>query len=114
MQEVERRSTEMSHEEAIKVEKALSERLPKHGLIPLFRLQGSVPLNTHIRGVSDVDLLEIHGRFFTYGRGGVLAASYGGTGPEANVVQEVLNMRSISEDELNTHFWAATVDSTNA
>lgn len=114
MQEVDRRSTEISHEEALKVENALSERLTKHGLKPLFRLQGSVPMNTHIRGVSDVDLLEIHGRFFTYARGGVAAASYGGTGPGVSVVQEVLNMRSISEDELNTHFWAATVDRTNA
>lgn len=114
MQEVDPRSTEISYEEAKKVENALCERLPKHSLWPVFRLQGSVPLNIHIRGVSDVDLLEIHGRYFTYSTAGVAAGTYGGVGTGISVVQEVLNMRSISEEELRTHFWGATVDTTNA
>lgn len=73
-----------------------------------------MPLNIHIRGVSDVDLLEIHGRYFTYSTVGVAAGTYGGVGTGISVVQEVLNMRSISEEELRTHFWGATVDTTNA
>jgi len=57
MQEVDPRSTQISHEEAEKVERNLKEGLSSEGLYPAFRLQGSVPLNVHIRGVSDVDLL---------------------------------------------------------
>jgi hypothetical protein len=114
MEEVDSRSTEISIEEAQKVEKALSERLIKYGLSPNFRLQGSVPLNVHIRGVSDVDLLALHGNFFTYAIHGPSANNYGSTGPGVSVVKEVLSMRRHSESELSSHFWGATVDKSNA
>lgn len=110
MQEVNRRSTEISKEEAVKVENALSQRLSKHGLTPQFRLQGSVPMNTHIRGVSDVDLLEVYTQYLRYDPGGVSANSYLGVSPGFSVAREVLNMRRITEDELDLHFPAATVD----
>ncbi len=66
MQEVDPRSTQISHEEAQKVERNLKEGLEAEGLFPNFRLQGSVPLNVHIRGVSDVDLLVIEGCYLRY------------------------------------------------
>jgi len=114
MQEVDHRSTEISVEEAQKVEKALADRLPKFGLQPYFRLQGSVPMNVHIRGVSDVDLLVIHGQYLTYAVLGPSANSYGSIGPSKSVVDEVLEMRKHSESELSAHFWGATVDKSNA
>lgn len=113
MQEVDQRSTEISFEEAAKVEKALTDRLLKFDLQPHFRMQGSVPMNTHIRGVSDVDLLEIHGRYFTFAPKGPLGNSYISIGPGLSVVDEVLKMRRHSEDELDLHFPAATVDRSN-
>lgn len=114
MQEVDFRSTQISHEEAQKVEKALSERLSKRGYQPQFCLQGSVPMNTHIRGVSDVDLLEIHGEIFTFASFGPRSHNYTISTRPGTIVDDVLAMRSASEDELTTHFWGAKVDRSNA
>ncbi|WP_319530793.1 hypothetical protein [uncultured Cohaesibacter sp.] len=114
MQEVDRRSTEISHEEAGKVQTALTNRLTKHGLDPVFRLQGSVPLNLHIRGVSDVDVLEIHRRYLTYAATGTKANTYFPLTAGTSLIEEVLNMRKLSEIELQTHFWAAKIDTDNA
>jgi len=114
MQEVDFRSTEISIEEAQKVEKALTERLPKHGYRPEFRLQGSVPMNTHIRGASDVDLLEILGETLTFARSGPNAPNYSLSTRPGTIADEVLAMRKVSEEELSTHFWGATIDKTNA
>lgn len=114
MQEVDRRSTEISIEEANKVENALLERLPKLGLTPHFRLQGSVPMNTHIRGVSDVDLLEIHRQYFVFDRSGPKANSYTLLEAGHSIIDDVLEMRRHTENELSVHFWGATVDKSNA
>lgn len=114
MQEVDFRSTEISREEAQKVEKALGERLVKHGYRPRFRLQGSVPMNTHIRGVSDVDLLEILGETITFAPSGPNALNYTPSTRPGTIADEVLAMRSASEEELSTHFWGAKIDRSNA
>ncbi|EYD71418.1 hypothetical protein [Limimaricola hongkongensis] len=114
MQEVDFRSTEISIEEAQKVENALTERLLKHGYRPRFRLQGSVPMNTHIRGASDVDLLEIHGETITFAGSGPSACNYVVSTRPGTIADEVLAMRTASEEELTTHFWGAKVDRSNA
>lgn len=114
MQEVDARSTEISKEEAIKVENALTTRLKDYGLSPVFRLQGSVPMNTHIRGVSDVDLLEIHERYFTFSSIGPKANTYTLVTDGTTAAQDVLKMRSYSEIELAKHFHGSNVDTSNA
>lgn len=43
-----------------RIENQLKTRLTNHGLATEYKLQGSVPLDIHIKGVSDVDLLVIH------------------------------------------------------
>lgn len=61
MQEVSKRYTEISIETAQRIEKKLQPRLlNNHGITTEYKLQGSVPLNIHIKGVSDVDLLVIN------------------------------------------------------
>ena len=114
MQEVDSRSTEISREEADKVETALRDRLSKRGYRPRFRLQGSVPMNTHIRGASDVDLLEILGETITFARSGPNASKYAVSSRPGTIADEILEMRSASEEELTAHFWGATVDRSNA
>lgn len=114
MQQVDPRSTQISHEEAEKVERNLSDGLAKDNLYPTFRLQGSVPINVHTRGVSDVDLLVIEGIYLgiqpcpdsrkTY-------LPYTGLG---ELSDDVLHLRRKSVDVLERRFWGATVDATPA
>lgn len=70
MQEVGPTYTQVGLDEAIRVGKQLANRLEALGIGVAFELQGSVPLNIHIRGVSDVDLLTLHTAFITFDRDG--------------------------------------------
>lgn len=60
MQSVDQRYTEIGVETAKRIENQLRNRLQNHGIYTEYRLQGSVPLDIHIKGVSDVDLLVIN------------------------------------------------------
>jgi hypothetical protein len=105
MEAVERRYTEISIETALRVGSQLKQRLS----MPIaLRLQGSVPLNVHIRGVSDVDLLTLDERFLRYDRNGVRAASYGHSPLTSTAV--LMQLRLEEEKELRLAFPAATVD----
>lgn len=76
-----------------------------------FRLQGSVPLNVHIRGVSDVDLVTFDASFKTYATNGPgsLAGYY--TSPTARTSLGVLlSLRTDAEQVLKSAYPAATVD----
>src|SRR5581483_12009104 len=66
MQEVSPEYTRVSLETAQRVGRQLEQGLTSAGYHVDFRLQGSVPLNTHIRGVSDVDLLNIDMDYTSY------------------------------------------------
>jgi hypothetical protein len=112
MQEVGPDYTRISLETARRVGQQLHEKLTAQGLPVDFRLQGSVPLNLHIRGVSDVDLLTIDDSFFTYATAGRWATSgniY--TSPTAQTSVGVLStLRSECENILESQYPAATVD----
>jgi len=112
MQEVDPRSTQISHEEAEKVERNLSEGLRDEHLYPEFKLQGSVPLNVHIRGASDVDLLVMEGRCLRVSPCVSSLKSY--VDFSGNVKDTVLDLRRKSEIVLDRRFWGATVDKTPA
>lgn len=111
MQEVGPDYTRISLETADRVGKQLATRLTGAGFSVEFRLQGSVPLNTHIRGVSDVDLLNLDISFFTYATGG--ARNLGGhyRNPTSRTsVQVLTELRAQSEKELKAAFPATTLD----
>lgn len=110
MAEVDATYTRMSLETAGRVEAQLDRRLPPHGLAVAFRLQGSVPLNVHIRGVSDVDLLVIATRSLFLDRLGVRAQR--GYYPPAEIepIDLLASLRRHSEDELTIAYPAADVD----
>ncbi|WP_432200177.1 hypothetical protein ACRAQ7_11030 [Erythrobacter sp. W53] len=105
MQPVGSEYTEITIDTAERVGKQLENRLAQ---ITEFRLQGSVPLNVHIRGVSDVDLLVIDTCLFRYDPNGCLAHTYApATRGRLDVLQE---LRRDCEAELKAAYPAVTVD----
>jgi hypothetical protein len=106
--------TRVSRETGDRVASQLSTRLAAAGIEAEFRLQGSVPLDVHIRRVSDVDLLAIDTSFLTYMPVGARAQS-GGYVATAKTSQSVLShLRANIETSLSAAFPAATVDKTGA
>ncbi|UQY33053.1 hypothetical protein K8U54_15085 [Pseudomonas fulva] len=112
MQEVDPTYTRISLETADRVRNQLEKRLSAN---VEFELQGSVPLNVHIRGVSDVDLLVLDTSFFTYDPGGAVAAAGLYTPASGRSSVSVLSsLRSDTERALRAAFPAATVDTKGA
>lgn len=111
MQEVDVDYTRVSLETAHRVGNQLNNGLTEAGFSVDFRLQGSVPLNVHIRGVSDVDLLNIDTSFYTYHTDGVRSRSGLYTSPTPKTSMGVLTaLRQQAEKILVAKFPAATVD----
>lgn len=105
MQEVGPDYTRIGVETAERVGKQLQSKLS----IPVsFRLQGSVPLNVHIRAVSDVDLLTLDDRFLTYDRLGCRAHTY--TTTHLTSLGALMQLRGEAEQVLKTAYPAAKVD----
>ncbi|APP74214.1 hypothetical protein BJD12_01870 [Xanthomonas vesicatoria ATCC 35937] len=114
MQEVDPDYTRISIETATRVENQLQRRLSAEGLNTTYRLQGSVPLNVHIRGVSDVDLLTIGLGSLFYAPAGVHAQRGGYSPPARDTTSFLRDLRRTSETSLRTAFPAVHVDTTNA
>lgn len=111
MQPVSADYTRIGLETAQRVGRQLEAGLPALGIWVTFALQGSVPLDVHIRGVSDVDLLALDAGFLTYDPGGGRALSRGYTSPTGRSSLDVLGaLRRESERLLKAKFPAATVD----
>ncbi|MCR9225651.1 MAG: hypothetical protein NXH70_16400 [Hyphomonas sp.] len=113
MQEVEPRSTEISLEEAQKVEDNLRSGLGSVSLYPDFKLQGSVAANVHIRGVSDVDLLCVEGIYLKVAPCTNSLKTYSDYSGRGSIVDDILHLRNESIKVLNRRFWAATVDTSH-
>ncbi len=67
MNGVEQSYTERSKEAGERVKNHLKETLND----VVYRYQGSVMTNTHIKGNSDIDLLVITDKFYTFDRAGI-------------------------------------------
>ncbi|MFZ3484769.1 hypothetical protein [Sphingomonas sp. 3-13AW] len=105
MQAVDADYTQKSKDEARRVENQLRNGL---GISFETRLQGSVPLDIHIRGVSDVDLLVLRTDFFTYNPYGARAAYY--TPSTLTSLGALTHLRNECEDLLKRRYWGAKVD----
>jgi len=113
MQEVGPDYTRISVETAERVGAQLKTGLANAGITADFRLQGSVPLNVHIRGVSDVDLLTIDLGFLTYSTTGVLSQAggyYSGIPTPKTSIGSLITLRTEAEKILKSKYPAATVD----
>jgi hypothetical protein len=111
MQAVDERYTQISIETAERVGKQLQTGLP---MSVSLRLQGSVPLDIHIRGVSDVDLLALDDRLLTYAPAGARARSGYYSVTSLTSLGILLELRRESERVLKAAYPAATVDCSGA
>lgn len=114
MQPVSETYTRVSIETAHRVANQLRDRLSKAGMAVEFRLQGSVPLDVHIRGVSDVDLLTIDSDFLTYMTHGAKACRGGYSTTTKTSVSVLSQLRTQIEISLDTAFPTAQVDKSGA
>ena len=115
MQAVDADYTRIGIDEATRVGKQLETGLSKQGLVVDFRLQGSVPCDIHIRGVSDVDLLVLEGRFIRYDIHGAKALQGEYRSPVSyDTLVALQDLRGHSEKILRDAFPAATVDTKGA
>jgi hypothetical protein len=112
MQEVDPIYTRVSIETGERIENQLSKKLLAEGISAVFRLQGSVPLNIHIKGVSDVDLLVIEQQILMYDQHGSRASTY--THPRTDSLDVLRNLRKVAEDILDDAFPKANVVKENA
>ncbi|HDR2738036.1 TPA: hypothetical protein QCJ80_000012 [Enterobacter bugandensis] len=109
MQSVETQYTEVSLNTAKRIQNQLEKRLSEYHLD--FRLQGSVALDIHIKGFSDVDLLVIDKQMLMYDRDGVRQSLYTPTSKKEDDV--ILTLRNTARDELRKAFPEAYVDDEN-
>lgn len=115
MQAVGTKYTEISKQTGERVAVQLSERLAKAGINAEFKLQGSVPLDVHIKRVSDVDVLAITKDFCTYNSTGAQALRGGYRNPSQRTSSGVLSaLRQQVESDLDDAFPAAKVDKSGA
>lgn len=115
MEAVGKTYTKVSLATADRVADQLRDRLHAASIKVEFKLQGSVPLDVHIKRVSDVDLLTIRKGFLTYASNGVKARQ--GLYLDSNDAssEDVLaKLRNRVELELSAAFPAANVDKSGA
>ncbi|WP_122559193.1 hypothetical protein [Pseudomonas viridiflava] len=106
MQQVDPKYTNNSVAEGERVKNQIRNRI-RTGVT--FEYQGSVPLNVHIRGVSDIDILVLLSGYLTYDRTGSRASDYyPWTGPGG--IDQLVFLRSELEVELKAAFYEAEVD----
>jgi hypothetical protein len=114
MQAVDADYTRISIETAERVAKQLYDGLIASDILVEHRLQGSVPLDVHIRGVSDVDLLTIDANFRTYSSSGArsLAGQY--TLSPKTSIDVLTALRRAAEQILKSKYPKAKVDTSGS
>lgn len=113
MQPVDREYTENTYAEGNRVRDRLAEGLTAVSIPSAFEYQGSVPLDVHVRGNSDIDLLVIHRGFVTVDSDVQSKyAYYDVSGPTP--IECLKNLRAQSIDILKRRFYAADVDTSGS
>ena len=106
--------TRVSRETGDRVANQLRDRLARDSINAEFRLQGSVPLDVHIRRVSDVDLLVVETSVLTYINGGAKAQRGDYYSSDRTSPSVLSQLRSQIEVDLPVAFPAADVDKSGA
>lgn len=112
MQEVEKRYTVISHEQGERVSGQISSGMKTRDKQVEVHLQGSLPLNIHLRRYSDVDLLVFPSYFLLYDSTGPAAGTY--VPSSKNSVEVVKDLRNDCHRILKTAFPQADVDNSGA
>lgn len=112
MQEVDSQYTAISYREAERVAKQIDSGLLRRGKMTSVELQGSLPLNVHLRRVSDVDMLVWPLDYFAYDRFGVAASNY--VESSKSIESEIIVLRSECCSVIQAAFPAARVNNSGA
>lgn len=112
MQEVDAQYTAISYREAERVAKQIDLGLQRRGKSVSIELQGSLPLNVHLRRVSDVDMLVWPQSYFIYDSNGSAAHTYAPS--SSNIVTEIVTLRAECYSVITSSFPAAKVDDSGA
>ncbi|WP_444946662.1 hypothetical protein ACJJIP_08545 [Microbulbifer sp. VTAC004] len=113
MQPVNQRYTEICFEEGDRVASSLKQSLKQNGINSFHEFQGSVPLDIHIKGASDVDVLLIHS-YLTWERPTASHKSYTPSSEGISMITRMHELRIQSERILKSNFPAVYVDVTGA
>lgn len=108
MSPVGKRSTEIYYEEADRVKSHLNSM---SGFSLDFDYQGSVPLDIHIRTVSDIDLLCINQEFYIPAQVETVSPINTVSGEDCRGKQR--RLRNASVEKLTRAYWGANVDGKN-
>jgi hypothetical protein len=109
MQAVDPEYTQKSYAEGNRVRDRLAEGLSTAGIPAVFDYQGSVPLDVHVRGNSDIDLLVLHDGFVTVEAAAQAAYLYLDA-PGKAPAEELADLRKECIAILERRFWGAKVD----
>ena len=114
MQAVDAEYTQNSYEEGNRVLRQLQDGLAGDISVE-FKYQGSVPLDIHIRGVSDIDMLVLRNDFRTYDTTGVAARAGQYRNPLSDTpVDRMRRLRSRCETILANAYPAVDLDKSGA
>lgn len=105
MEEIDPEYTRNTYKQVERVQNQLKPGLKEYGIDVDFRFQGSVPVNTHIKLYSDIDLLTIHQRFFSLEPPLVPSNPYTG-----DPVSDLKELRTKTFRILDTVFTACDID----
>lgn len=103
-------STKTSKIEGERVATTLIDLLKTAGISAEMRLQGSVALDIHIEGHSDVDMLILKADVITIQRPPLPGTSYIDASDSRSMVDIVSEIRTQSEEKLKSRYHAAEVD----
>lgn len=114
MQAVDEEYVKDTYTEGERVMSHLKDGLANFGISIAFEYQGSVPLNIQIKGVSDLDILSLHGGYFTYDSSGVAGSGYSAISGRKTIIDHMVELRLFSEGTLKNSFPSATVETGKA
>ncbi|MGX9524265.1 hypothetical protein ACXHWJ_08760 [Alcaligenes nematophilus] len=112
MQQVDDKYTSISIQEANRISSQVIDGLSQMGDSATAELQGSLPINVHLRRVSDVDILILPEYFIRYAVYGSRSGNY--TPSSTSAPQEILRLRGNCVKILGTAYYAANVDDSGA
>lgn len=112
MQQVDDKYTSISVQEARRISSQVIDGLSALGESAVTELQGSLPINVHLRRVSDVDILVLPDYFLIYSLYGSRSGNY--TPSPKNSAEEILRLRGRCVDILSRAYYAANVNNSGA
>ncbi|KHS81644.1 hypothetical protein [Pectobacterium brasiliense] len=106
-------STSVSIQEGERVANTLISMLNTSGISTEFKLQGSVALDIHIEGHSDVDMLILKKDVILVQRPTLPSTNYTAAPDQRDMITQIKEIRLVSEDKLTSRYHQAEVDCSN-